>query len=705
MTQLTPPQRSLAVENASAVPPGSQKMVVQDVSFTLQAGSGLGVIGPSASGKSSLARLLVGVWPPVRGHIRLDGASLDQWTRESLGRHLGYLPQDVELLAGSVAQNIARFEEEPDTNAVIAAAKSVAAEAIHPGFGFLAENAAFARAVEAAGLVFIGPTADVIERLGDKAAAKREAKAAGVPVVPGSEAPSVDAAAIAESVRSVGLPVMLKAAAGGGGKGMRGITRFEGLELEIESAMREAKNSFGDAGLIVEKLIERGQGRVIHLFERECTLQRRHQKVIEEAPAANLSARMRDSMAADAVRLGERLKYRGVGTVEFIVGADEYHFLEVNPRLQVEHPVTEMVTGLDIVEIMLRIASGEGLPVQQGDVRIGGHAVEARICAEDPAAGFLPSTGKLAQVRFPDLGVRVETGIEGGMEVTPYYDSMIAKLITHAPTRDEALDRLNLALEETVVFGVTTNRSLLSRLIDLPETRAATFHTRLIDEQIAGWSLGDALHDTQTLAVAACHWLQLQRQVESRSPWTRWHSSGWQMRVGGESLAPIPSLHVETSDGASAEIRFGPTRSDGSLLVGVNDARVPVRLAPAGDAGSFLAVTDSRRETVRLHRDGDMLYLHDRRGSHSLKVVPYLSYISTSAQASGELKAPMMGLILKVNVAPGDRVDKGAVVAILESMKMEMRIVAECAGTVASVHCQAGQTVERSAVLAVVTPD
>ncbi len=624
--------------------------------------------------------------------------------------HVRQIGESVEIGGAPASESYLRID------AVIAAAKSVGAEAIHPGFGFLAENAAFARAVEAAGLVFIGPTADVIERLGDKAAAKREAKAAKVPIVPGSEAPSVDPAAIAASVRAVGLPVMLKAAAGGGGKGMRGITSFGGLELEIESAMREAKNSFGDAGLIVEKLIRQGrhieiqiagdgQGRVIHLFERECTLQRRHQKVIEEAPAANLSARMRDGMAADAVRLGERLKYRGVGTVEFIVGADEYHFLEVNPRLQVEHPVTEMVTGLDIVEIMLRIASGEGLPVQQGDVRIHGHAVEARICAEDPAAGFLPSTGKLSQVHFPGLGVRVETGIESGMEVTPYYDSMLAKLITHAPTRDEALDRLSLALEDTVVFGVTTNRSFLRRLIDLPETRTATFHTRLIDEQIAGWSLGDALHDTQTLAVAACHWLQLQRQVESRSPWSHWHSSGWQMSAGGDSLAPIPSLHVETSDGVSAEIRFGPMRSDGSLLVGVNDARVPVRLAPAGDAGCFLAVTDTRRETVRLHRDGDMLYLHDRRGSHSLKVVPYLSYISTSAQASGELKAPMMGLILKVNVAPGDRVEKGAVVAILESMKMEMRIVAECAGTVASVTCQAGQTVERSAVVASITPD
>ena len=270
--------------------------------------------------------------------------------------HVRQIGESVEIGGAPASESYLRID------AVIAAAKSVGAEAIHPGFGFLAENAAFARAVEAAGLVFIGPTADVIERLGDKAAAKREAKAAKVPIVPGSEAPSVDPAAIAASVRAVGLPVMLKAAAGGGGKGMRGITSLEGLEQEIESAMREAKNSFGDAGLIVEKLIRHGrhieiqiagdgQGRVIHLFERECTLQRRHQKVIEEAPAANLSAKMRDSMAADAVRLGERLKYRGVGTVEFIVGADEYHFLEVNPRLQVEHPVTEMVTGLDIVEI------------------------------------------------------------------------------------------------------------------------------------------------------------------------------------------------------------------------------------------------------------------------------------------------------------------------------------------------------------------
>ena len=301
--------------------------------------------------------------------------------------------------------------------------------------------------------------------------------------------------------------------------------------------------------------------------------------------------------------------------------------------------------------------------------------------------------------------MRVETGIESGMEVTPYYDPMLAKLITYAPTRDEALDRLKLALDETAVFGVTTNQGFLKHLIDLPQTRAATFHTRLIDEQIAGWALGDARHDTQTLAVAACHWLRQQRNGTARSPWASWRGSGWQMNADDDGMGPIPALHVETTDGVSAEIRFAPLRTDGSMLVGVNDERVNVQLSPTAESGVFLAITDARRESVRLHQDSDMLYVHDRRGSHSLKVLPYLSYISTSAQVSGELKAPMMGLILKVNVAPGDRVEKGAVVAILESMKMEMRIVAECDGMVASVSCQAGQTVERSAVVAVVTPD
>jgi 3-methylcrotonyl-CoA carboxylase alpha subunit len=599
-------------------------------------------------------------------------------------------------------------------DAVISAAKTAGAEAIHPGFGFLAENAAFARAVEAAGLVFIGPTPDVIERLGDKASAKREAEAVDVPTVPGSQMPSEDAVEVARIVRELGLPAMLKAAAGGGGKGMRAVADLDGLTGEIEAAMREAKHSFGYAGLIVERLIERarhievqiagdGNGNVIHLFERECSLQRRHQKLIEEAPAANLATRLRERMIADAVRLGQRLNYRGVGTVEFIVSGDSYYFLEVNPRLQVEHPVTEMVTGVDIVELMLRIAAGDGLLMAQGDIRCSGHAVEARICAEDPASNFLPCTGELVYVRFPDSGVRVESGVETGSTVTPYYDSMLAKLIAHAETRDEALDKLDRALDQTSIFGITTNQSFLARLIGLPETRNATFHTRLIDEQIERLVDKTKGPDTEALALGAYFWMTRQRLPAARNPWKSRETTGWQMAAGDDGLSPIPILHLEAA-GASAEIRFAPRQTDGTMIVGINDDKLSVRLVPA-NGDSFTAVIGSRRETVRIHQNDQTLFVHDLHGVHTLTAIPYLTYISAAAETSGELRAPMTGMILKVNVAVGDRIKAGEVAAILESMKMELRINSETEGVVAAVNCRAGETVERNAVIVVVEPD
>jgi len=619
--------------------------------------------------------------------------------------HVKEVGESIEIGGAAASESYLRID------AVIAAAKAVGAEAIHPGFGFLAENAAFARAVEAAGLVFIGPTAEVIERLGDKASAKQEAEAAKVPIVPGSKTPSEDPAEIDRIVRELKPPVMLKAAAGGGGMGMRAVSSFDGLAGEIESAMREAKNSFGYAGLIVEKLVERGRhievqiagdgkGNVIHLFERECSLQRRHQKVIEEAPAANLSPVLREKIAADAVRLGKRLNYRGVGTVEFIVRGDNYYFLEVNPRLQVEHPVTEEVTGIDIVELMLRIAAGEGLPLAQSDVTCNGHAVEARICAEDPANNFLPCTGELAYVRFPDRGARVETGIESGSVVTPYYDSMLAKLITHADTRDEALDRLKQALDDTSIFGITTNQGFLERLIDLPATRNATFYTRLIDDQIDHLVDKTREIDTEALAIGAYFWIIRQRQPAAPSPWQSRDLTGWHMAAGGEGLSPIPILHLEES-GASAEIRFAPLQADGSMIVSVNDDKLRVALVPLAD-DSFIAIVGTRRETVRIHQEGQTIFVHDRRGTHVLTAVPYLTYISAVAETSGELRAPMMGMILKVNVAVGDKVKAGDVAAVLESMKMELRVSSEIDGVVTAVNCRAGETVERNAVIVVV---
>jgi len=622
--------------------------------------------------------------------------------------HVKTIGESYEIGSAAASDSYLRID------AVIGAAKAAGAEAIHPGFGFLAENAAFARAVEAAGLVFIGPTADVIERLGDKASAKREAEAADVPTVPGSQTPSEDAAAIARTVRELGLPAMLKAAAGGGGKGMRAVSNLDGLAGEIEAAMREAKNSFGYAGLIVEKLIEHGRhievqiagdgkGDVIHLFERECSLQRRHQKLIEEAPAANLPAKLRDRMVDDAVRLGKRLNYRGVGTVEFIVSGDSYYFLEVNPRLQVEHPVTEMVTGIDIVELMLRIAAGAGLPMAQDDIKCRGHAVEARICAEDPANQFLPCTGELAYVSFPDSDVRVETGVESGSIVSPYYDSMLAKLITHAGMRDEALDKLGQALDQTSIFGITTNQGFLARLIKLPETRDATFHTRLIDEQIDRLVDKTKEPDTEALALGAYFWMTRQRPPAMGNPWQSRETTGWQMAAGGDGLSPIPILHLEAA-GASAEIRFAARQADGTMIVGINDDKLSVRLVPADD-DSFTAVVGSRRETVRIHQHDQTLFVHDHHGVHTLTAIPYLTYISAVAETSGELRAPMTGMILKVNVAVGDRVKAGDVAAILESMKMELRINSETDGVVTAVNCRAGETVERNAVVVVVEPD
>lgn len=622
--------------------------------------------------------------------------------------HVKVIGESIEIGGAAASDSYLRID------AVIDAAKTTGAQAIHPGFGFLAENAGFARAVEAAGLVFIGPTPEVIERLGDKASAKQEAEAAGVPTVPGSKTPSEDAREIERIVRELGLPVMLKAAAGGGGKGMRAVATFDGLAGEIESAMREAKNSFGYAGLIVEKLIERGRhievqiagdghGNVIHLFERECSLQRRHQKLIEEAPAANLPASLRDRMAADAVRLGKRLNYRGVGTVEFILNGDTYYFLEVNPRLQVEHPVTEMVTGVDIVAMMLRIAAGDGLPFAQEEITCRGHAVEARICAEDPANNFLPSTGELAYVRFPADGIRVESGVESGSAVTPYYDSMLAKLIAYAATRDEALDKLGQALEESSIFGITTNQQFLKQLVDLTETRNATFHTRLIDETLDQLIDKEKTLDREALALGACFWLSQQRQATTSNPWQSRDLTGWHMASDSEALSPIPVLHLEAS-GVSAAIRFGLLQADGSINVSINDDVLKARLIPL-DHDRFTAIIGSRHEIVRIRQEQQSVFVHDRNGVHAMLAVPYLSYISAVAETSGELRAPMTGMILKVHVAVGNRIKAGDVAAILESMKMELRISSETDGIVTAVNCRAGETVERNAVVVIVEPE
>ncbi|MGH6764527.1 MAG: biotin/lipoyl-containing protein, partial [Bradyrhizobium sp.] len=331
-----------------------------------------------------------------------------------------------------------------------------------------------------------------------------------------------------------------------------------------------------------------------------------------------------------------------------------------------------------------------------------GHAVEVRLCAEDPANDFLPCSGVLAHVQFPADGVRVETGVESGSIVSPYYDSMLAKLIAWAETRGEALDRVGRALDATSIFGITTNQAFLKRLIDLPATRGATFHTRLIDEQIDQLVDKPGGPDLEALALGACFWMMRQRQPASCGPWRGHETTGWHMATGDDGLSPIPILHLETS-GVSAEIRFAPRQGDGSMIVGVNDDKLSVRLIPL-EHDRFTAIVGTRRETALIVQRGDTIFVHDIRGVHTLSAIPYLSYISAVAETSGELRAPMTGMILKVNVAVGDRIKAGEVAAILESMKMELRICSETDGLVTAVRCQAGETVERNAIVVVVDP-
>ena len=381
-------------------------------------------------------------------------------------------------------------------DAVIEAAKMTGAQAIHPGFGFLAENPAFARAVEAAGLVFIGPTPEVIERLGDKALAKQEAHAAGVPIIPGSATPSEDRAEVERTVREIGLPVMLKAAAGGGGKGMRVVTSFNGIADEIESAMREAKNSFGSAGLIVEKLIAHGRhieiqilgdgrGGAIHLGERDCSLQRRHQKVWEEGPSPVLTAEARARIGETCAKAMREMQYLGVGTVEFLYEDGEFYFIEMNTRIQVEHPVTEMITDIDLVLEQIRVAAGGDLPATQKDIVITGHAIECRINAENPVT-FRPSPGRIQQYHPPGgLGVRIDSAVYLGYVIPPYYDSLVGKLIVHGKTRAECLMRLRRALDEMVVDGIETTLPLFRALVREPGIIDGDYHIHWLEEFLA----------------------------------------------------------------------------------------------------------------------------------------------------------------------------------------------------------------------------
>ncbi len=578
---------------------------------------------------------------------------------------------------------------------LIEVARRSGAECLHPGYGFLSENADFAEACARAGIVFVGPPPEAIRAMGLKDRAKALMEKAGVPVVPGYHGERQEPSFLRQKAYEIGYPVLIKAIAGGGGKGMRRVDRHAEFESALEGAQREARNSFGDPRVLVEKFVASPRhiemqvfadrhGHVIHLNERDCSLQRRHQKVIEEAPAPGMSSEMRAAMGEAAVKAAKAVGYTGAGTVEFIADSarglrpDGYWFMEMNTRLQVEHPVTESITGLDLVEWQFRVAAGETLPFAQRDVPLDGHSVEARLYAEDPDRGFLPSTGRLVALQFPD-SVRVDTGVEQGSDITSYYDPMIAKLIAKAPTRDAALDRLAGALERTLVAGPHTNLALLAALCRADEFRAGRFDTGFIDRNLA--TLSTQARDPAATAFGAARLLaqDVARIAMSRNPAPDQPPSPWDA-TDGFQLAGVRALGFPiTVDGVPAEAR---------VMYGAGGPSVVVDgVAPALDAVEVEAA--------------DGIYVL-RKGRQTLvrRVDP--GFDPVQAEGDGAVRAPMHGKLLALLVGAGDRVAKGQRLAIIEAMKMEHTLVAPYSGRVADIAVAAGaQVAERTRIMTV----
>lgn len=576
---------------------------------------------------------------------------------------------------------------------LLEAAARTGAQAVHPGYGFLAENASFARACAEAGLVFIGPPADAIALMGDKIRAKETVKAAGVPVVPGSSGSGLTDAQLAEAAREIGMPVLLKPSAGGGGKGMRLVRDTLVLGDEIAAARREARASFGDDTLLVERWIDRprhieiqvladGHGNVVHLGERECSLQRRHQKIIEEAPSVLLDAATRAAMGEAAVQAARSCGYEGAGTVEFIVpGSDpsSYYFMEMNTRLQVEHPVTELITGLDLVEWQLRVAAGERLPYGQEDITLTGHAVEARICAEDPARGFLPSGGTVLALHEPQGdGVRTDSGLSEGTEVGSLYDPMLSKVIAYGPDRATALRKLRAALAETVTLGVQTNAGFLRRLLAHPAVVAGDLDTGLVEreaEELLSGS-GDVPEEVYDAAAA----VRLSSLAPAEGGWTDPFSvpSGW--RLGGEPAPVVFHLRAPGLEPVAHRPRGTSTVTPGRVSVTLDGVRHTFHRA-----GDWLG------------REGDAWHVRDHD--------PVAASLTGAAHAGVDsLTAPMPGTVTVVKVAVGDEVTAGQSLLVVEAMKMEHVISAPHAGTVSELDVTPGTTVAMDQVLAVITP-
>jgi acyl-CoA carboxylase subunit alpha len=593
------------------------------------------------------------------------------------------------------------------SDALLDAARRTGADAVHPGYGFLSENAGFAAACRDAGLLYVGPPPEVIAAMGSKLEAKRRMGGAGVPLLPSREvAPGAPPAALAALAGELGLPLLVKASAGGGGKGMRVVREAAALPEAVAAASREALSAFADGTVYLERYLEGARhvevqifgddhGRVIHLYERECSIQRRHQKVVEESPSPAVGRALREAICKAAVAGGEAIGYRSAGTVEFLLApTGEFFFLEVNARLQVEHPVTELVTGLDLVRLQLEVARGASLPAQEEVPPMRGHAVEVRLYAEDPERDFAPSTGTLHRFGFETgRGLRLDAGVEEGSEVSVHYDPMLAKVIAWAPSREEAAAKLARALAGARLHGPRTNRDLLVRILRHPEFLAGATDTHFL-ERHSPVELGAPLCDPageRVHALAAALALQAERRAAARVLGSL--PSGWR-NVPSED----PLQELEGRAGRIAvRYRLGPDRLraqlDGEALPGLR-----LHGVRAGEVDLEVAGVRTR---VALQRVGERVFADSALGASELRVVPRFAEPETE-RAAGSLVAPMPGLVRQVRVAVGDRVAAGDVLLILEAMKMETPIRAPAAGRVSELRAEAGAQVEAGALLAVI---
>lgn len=599
-----------------------------------------------------------------------------------------------------------------DGNRIIEAARRTGVEAIHPGYGFLSENAEFADACAAAGITFVGPPASAMRAMGGKSTAKAIMADAGVPILPGYHGDGQDDALLSAEADRVGYPIMLKASAGGGGKGMRVVRDAEAFPAALGGARREAVAAFGDDRMLIERYLDHprhvevqvfadSHGGCIHLFERDCSIQRRHQKVVEEAPAPDLPPAVREAMGAAAVAAAKAIGYVGAGTVEFLYAPDsgEFFFMEMNTRLQVEHPVTEAVTGVDLVAWQLRIAAGEALPCAQDTIHLDGHAVEVRLYAEDPDAGFLPSTGRLTHFSMPanEVGIRVDSGVETGSVISVHYDPMIAKIIAHGPDRATALRRLGRALEKTEVAGPATNAAFLRRIVTHPAFAAGAIETGFIEKHTADLLPERRLPGLPTLGAAVAGVLadraaKAARQAgSSADPWSPWgDAGGWRLNGEGEERIAFRSGEVLLA----VTLRY---LRDGCILLTLEGSEA--RLAYRVDDGGALSIgIDGVWRHVRVVLDGLAVTVFDAGEVERLSVVDPIADADRDA-VGGKLVAPMPGRVVALHVAIGDAVKKGVALVVIEAMKMEHTIVAPADGAVTELPFGVGDQVEEGVEL------